>query len=326
MAENYTINIMDKINEGIRHRYATDSIIKKAFDNHVCHQLSTSTLKLKKRHELYFNPNLLILKPDLTEKFKVSFAGNNKKSIYFNPVVREYVEKIVGFDPITPEGKAKIRSMLSDLSKKRLKIVIVGYGGAMINFLWNLYLLSFISSFNDPIFEHIVVYEKENISLTNILRISKPILLESFLDIHQKEGRLPKVRLLREEFQLADSITSYIRYLEDPEEIKILNDDGYIFIGAPNFEARMKLEETNFIFMGHANNELEIFFQPIVNNDLTFESYGSIDIPVLLSNLAAGTISMIDILGQFQTDKNEFAFEKGASLLKIDYGEINGIS
>lgn len=323
-----TISVMEKIQEEIRHRYAGTSIIKSALDNDVISKLGDSNFKLLKRFTTYMNPNLLILNPSLTSTFPISYNGNKQKTIYFNDIVKQYCADIVGYDPTTPEGKIKIHALLKSIAEKELKLCIVGYGGAMINFLWNTYLLAFISSYNDPVFKEIVVFEKENISLTNILRISKPVILESFLNIHcDDDGALPKIRLIKEEFQLSEKLSLFKRYLTDEKEVKQMVKDGFIFTGAPNFEARILLQKTPFYFLGHANNELEIFYQPIVNTELTFESYGSIDVPVLLANLAVGTIKLLEIFNNIPIVKTKPkpTHAVSESLLKIDYGKIYGL-
>jgi len=331
MSAHTTVNVMEKINEEIRQRYTSTSIIKKAFDNDVITSLGKNNFKLLKRFSTYLNPNLLILEPILTNTFPISYNGNKRKTIYYNDIIKKYCTDIIGYDPTTPEGKIKVHSLLDSIAKKNLKLCIVGYGGAMINFLWNTYLLSFISSYNDPIFKELVIFEKECISLTNILRISKPVLLESFLGIHCDEnGGLPKIRLIKEEFQLAEKVSLFKRYLEDKKEIDSMVKNNFIFLGAPNFDARILLQDSPFYFLGHANNELEIFYQPQINAELTFESYGSIDVPVLLANIAVGTIKMLEIfnsielVGAKKTPKP--AHTPGESLLKIDYGEIYNLT
>jgi len=331
MSTQTTLNVMEKIGEEIRQRYSETSIIKNAFDNNVITTLGKNKFKLLKRFNTYMNPNLLVLEPMLTNTFPISYNGNKRKTIYYNDVVKKYCTDIIGYDPTTEEGKVKIHALLDSIAKKELKLCVVGYGGAMINFLWNTYLLSFISSYNDPIFKELIVFEKENISLTNILRISKPVLLEAFLGIHCDEnGGLPKIRLIKEEFQLAEKVSLFKRYLEDEKEIKNLVKNNFIFIGAPNFDARILLEKSPFYFLGHANNELEIFYQPQINAELTFESYGSIDVPVLLANIAVGTIKMLEIFNDIELtgskNKPKPAHSAGESLLKIDYGEIYNLT
>jgi hypothetical protein len=322
------VNVIEKIQEEIRHRYSETSIIKSAIDNDVITGLGKS-FKLLKRHDTYMNPNLLILNPELTSTFPISYNGNKNKTIYFNDIVKKYCMDVVGYDPTTPEGKERVRELLDNIAKKKLKLAVIGYGGAMINFLWNTYLLAFISSYNEPIFEEITIYEKESISLTNILRLSKPIILDSFLSIHcNDDGSLPKIRLIKEEFQLTKKMVLFKRFLTEESEVKALEKEGYVFIGAPNFAARQLLENSPFFFLGHANNELEIFYQPLVNTDLTFESYGSIDVPVLLSNLAVGTIKQLELFLEVDTSKKKSStnFEKSQSLFKVDYGVLYNLT
>ena len=316
-----TIKVFDKLYEEIRPRYAPDSIIKGALDNHAIHQLFTKKdFKVLKKYKTCFNPNTLVIIPNLSQVFPIPYTGRKAETIYHNQYVRDYCIATTGIDPMTEAGKAEIHDILRAIQAKEMKLAVIGYGGAMINFLWNTYLLAFLSDFNEPVFKEICVFEKEAISFTNILRVGKPVLLESFLSIYLNEsGSLNKLNMIREEFQLAEDVTLIEDYLTEEDDLKELVDSDFLLIGAPNFEARKLLEDSNFFFFGHANNELEIFFQPIVNTELTFESYGSIDVPVLLSNIAAGTIEMLRIFTAF--DVKNPGYEKSQSLFRIDYAE-----
>ncbi len=317
-----TIKVFDKLYEEIRHRYAPDSIIKGALDNHAIHQLFTKKdFKVLKKYKQCFNPNTLVIIPNLSQVFPIPYTGRKAETVYHNQYVRDYCLATTGIDPMTPEGKEEIHGILRAIQAKEMKLAVIGYGGAMINFLWDTYLLAFLSNFNEPVFKEICVFEKEAISFTNILRIGKPVLLESYLSIYLNEtGALNKLNMIREEFQLAEDVTLIEDYLTDEADLKELVDNDFVLIGAPNFDARVLLQDSNFFFFGHANNELEIFFQPIVNTELTFESYGSIDVPVLLSNIAAGTIEMLRVFTGF--DVKNPGYEKSESVFRIDYGEI----
>ncbi len=263
----------------------------------------------------------MVIIPNLSQVFPIPYTGRKAETVYHNQYVRDYCLATTGIDPMTPEGKEEIHGILRAIQAKEMKLAVIGYGGAMINFLWDTYLLAFLSNFNEPVFKEICVFEKEAVSFTNILRIGKPVLLESYLSIYLNEtGALNKLNMIREEFQLAEDVTLIEDYLTDEADLKELVDNDFVLIGAPNFDARVLLQDSNFFFFGHANNELEIFFQPIVNTELTFESYGSIDVPVLLSNIAAGTIEMLRVFTGF--DVKNPGYEKSESVFRIDYGEI----
>jgi hypothetical protein len=317
-----TIKVFDKIYEEIRHRYASESIVRGALDNHAIHQFfQKKDFKILKKYKTFFNPNILVIIPNLSQVFPIPYTGRKVDTVYHNKIIRDYCVKTTGIDPLTSEGKREIQGILKSIQAKEMKLAIIGYGGAMINFLWNVYVLAFLSNFNEPIFKELVIFEKEAISFTNILRLGKPVLLESYINIYLNDsGTLNKLNLIREEFQLAEEVTLVEDYLTDEEDLQELVQEDFIFIGAPNFKARKLLEDTNFFFFGHANNELEIFYQPLVNTELTFESYGSIDIPVLLSNIAAGTIEMLRIFAGLDTKNTDY--EKSESLFRIDYGEV----
>jgi len=314
-----TINVFDKIYEEIRHRYSPESIIPGALDNDALTQYFTKKdFKILKKYKNYYNQNILVIIPNLSQAFPIPYVGRKVETIYHIQDLRDYCIRTTGIDPMTEEGQVEIHKILRRIQSKEMKLAVIGYGGAMINFLYNTYLLAFLSNFNEPVFKEICIFEREAISFTNILRLGKPVILESFLDIQLNEsGSLNKLNLLREEYQLAEEVTPVEDYLTSDEDLKELVDNDFVLIGAPNFEARKLLEDTNFFFFGHANNELEIFYQPLVDTELTFESYGSIDIPVLISNIGAGTIEMLKILSDFDTQNP--GYEKSESLFCIDY-------
>jgi len=319
-----SINVFEKIFEEIRHRYSPTSIIPGACDNETIFQLDKKSVKILKRYSTVFNPNLKFIVPELSDKFPIRYAGYKKETIYTIPEVVNYCRDIIGIDPTTKDGKQAIHEILDNIAKKELKLAIIGYGGAMINFLWNTYILAFASSYNNPIFKELTIFERESISFTNILRLGKPVMIESYLNmITDERGSLPKIRLIREEFQLAEDTHLIHDYLEDPKLVKKLEDDGYIFLGAPNFEARNLLENSKFFFFGHANNEFEITYCPRVDAGLAFETYGSIDIPVLLANIAVGSLAMLDIFSKLDTENMP---DINSSIFKIDYGVQYGLT
>ncbi len=333
------VDIYERIFEEIRHRYSASSIIKGAIDNEIIYKVFKNIdVKMLKKWKHLYNPNLKVLIPELSDienetgvYFLVGRNGRHSlNNIYDIPPLRKYIKSTMGFDPMTEEGKKAIWEMLDKLAQKEHNLAVIGYGGAMINFLWDLFLLKTISEYPYPLFNKIVVFERENLSLTNLFRIGKFIILENYSSLFLDEnGKLNKLNLIREEFSLAKEENFFLieDYLtEDSDEmLQQLREKNYLMIGAPNFAARKMLEKDNFFFFGHANNELEIFYQPYVDDELTFESYGSIDIPVLISNIAAGTIAMVNIFGDINKEdlqnKDKSLFNPSESLFRIDYGE-----
>jgi len=321
------IKVYDKIFEEIRQRYSPTSIIEGAADNEaIFDYFQKPRYKNLKKWSTLFNRNLNILIPQLSEKFDAAFPGVIKDTIYEIPSVRDYCKTVTGFDPLDPEDQKIIFKMLDDIREKDLNIAVVGYGGAMINWLWDLWLLAYHVGYTKPIFRNIIVYEKENLSFTNLLRVGKPVALNSYVSVLlTDDNQLNKLNLIREEFNLAQRLTISERYLEDGEELDTLRSKDFIFIGAPNLQTRVMLENDPFFFFGHGDNELEVFYRPRVDTELSFETYGKVDIPVLLSNIAAGTIQMLGVFNSVQ-NKKDFSFEQGESVYRIDYNEYLGIS
>ena len=326
MANNVEVlKIGDILNEKIRVRYSEDSILSKygICDNEVATRMLAGKTKVLKKWKDIYNPNMNVIFPEISELIPVTPPGVLNDTIYNKEIVKRYCNDIIGWNPIDNPDKAE--ELLRNIQSKNLKIAVIGYGGAMINFLYFVYLLTYYANFNEPIFEEIAVFEKENIAFTNLLRLGKPLVLKNYLDIFVENQDIPTIKklyLLEEEQRLTKNIIIQIDgYLEDQDDIDELKNQGYILIGAPNFAARQLLEQNDmpFFFFGHANNELEIFYQPVVDSDLTVESYGSIDIPVLLSNIAVGTIAQLQIWNDMDLENNPF--EKSQSLFRIDMGE-----
>jgi len=309
-----TLKIWDKIYEEIRMRYSNNSIINNAADNKALFNFfRNKKIKILKKWKNIYNPNFQVLFPDLSEKFPVSL-NPKKDNIYSINEVKKYIKSTLDINMDDPDDLKKINEWMKKVKEKNIDLVIVGYGGAMINFLYFLNLLSYKVKFNEPIFKNMVVFEKENISFTNILRLGKPIVLNSYTNYNTNtDGTLNKLNILDDEVALSEEIGLFDFYL-DEEIIPRLEAkfSNLVYLGAPNFAARQLMENKNFYFFGHGDNDLEIFYQPRVNSDLTVETYGSIDIPVLLSNIAVGTLAQLKIWAETDDILNP-SYESGES-------------
>ena len=318
------IRIFDKIAEEIRMRYSDKSIVKGAADNEAIFKyFNSGSFKVLKRWDLLFNPNLNVIFPELAQKFPIPYPGK-KTYLYKNPVIKKYIQDILGWNPV--DDPEKIIKLFKKVKEKNINLIVVGYGGAMINFLYNLSNLKDLVGFNEPIFKSMYAFEKENIAFTNILRLGKPIALEAYMEVfvNSKNGPigLNKLNLLKDELNLAEDVLLVEDYLTE-ENIAELEDEDLpnkVFIGAPNFTARKLLEDSNFYFFGHSGHEIEIFYKPYVDTELARETYGSIDIPTLISNIALGTIAQLEIWAKVE-DINNPGFENSQSLFKQDMEE-----
>ena len=171
--------------------------------------------------------------------------------------------------------------LLTKVKAKKLNLSLIGYGGMGIN------LLHFISLLADSIdikhiFRSLQIYEADNLSFSNTFRIYKDI-TKYASDINPQN----KLRLF-DEYNLAKEIKLIER--------RFTKDDintNQLHIGAPDFTTRKALYDSNFIFTGHKDDAVMLVSSPIVNDSLTIESYGSINLTTFFLNLIAVTIEFL---------------------------------
>jgi hypothetical protein len=117
---------------------------------------------------------------------------------------------------------------------------------------------------------------------------------------------LDKLSLLSSEKELSKKrkIVSFDEWLTD-SHMDVLNKKNYVIVGAPNIDTRRLLfeKESNFFFMGHADNRVSLRYRPEITSNLVNETYGSIDIPVLLVNLQLATAAFIKELASDKVER-----------------------
>jgi hypothetical protein len=196
-----------------------------------------------------------------------------------------------------PFASSVLKKNFKTLKDNELDVVFIGYGGAVSNILYNLSILSDTFTI-DEIFYSGKIYEKDNWALTNILRISKPLMYKSFSKYSGVTSRVSKLLTLDIEKKLFGDLEINLNYLDEENVKSILKEDpNTIFIGAPDFKTRKILAESgaHFIMVGHNNNTISIKKNPTIHETM-IETYGTIDVPVLLLNLWAATYKLIDLL------------------------------
>jgi len=215
-----------------------------------------------------------------------------------------------------------LRPTVEDLQKikdKDLKICSVGYGGAMVNVLYNLYNWSMELGIT-KIFKKMVIFEKDNIDFSNLVRIGKPIVFDYHPDFIRKfeEGvsnvkTLKKINMINIEKELSQDreLILFADWLGS-KEANFMDKKGYIFVGAPTLETRNMLTDKKFYFLGHSDYEVDITYRPEIISSLAIETYGSIDIPVLLINMQIATAAFIKMLA------SDEEFEPSKRLLDFD--------
>jgi hypothetical protein len=279
----------DYLMEQIRHRYSRVGMISD--DNAFIHQIFDEDVQFK--DFVFLNENLKLLKGDIGEYNKYlptyltteTFWKIMKKGL---PESLKRIKKI---------SQPKVKKLIDTIFGKKLKLCVVGYGGAMSNILYNFSIIA--EQHRAPLFEEIVAYEPEKWAFTNILRIGKPILHKGFSRFENLTGDNTVFKLKTidvEERIVNDFLESRIEYL-DQESAKELRDQGYIFIGAPDLKTRKVLHEigAQFLMIGHANDQIRITKNPVLGNGLVQETYGSIDIGILLMNFWFATFHLLDI-------------------------------
>lgn len=303
--------LINYLQNEIRMRYAPDSILPYD-DNKIIHRLvdeNASEISAKEVGEMrIMNQNLIQMSKQLM--IHKSAPISSIPESFINPLTQELLDKL------------DIRPTVEDLQRiknKKVKLCVVGYGGAMLNMLYNMYLWSMELSVTRP-FEKLVIFEKDYIDFSNIARMGKPIVNQYHPDfLIPYDEKVPNIKTLRKLFLL--DVENHLckdqkpivfeDWLEEASARKI-EERGYVFVGAPTLDTREMLQDKNFYFMGHGDFEVEITYRPQITSGLANETYGSIDIPALLINLQLSTAAFIKELASDeppQTNQPLFSFD-----------------
>jgi hypothetical protein len=312
MAE--TIKLKEFLANEIRMRYAPHSILPYD-DNRVLHSIvkgeplsSEPIANLK-----IMNNNIIQMSEDLMVDMQPNLSADPES---FACELTQFILDELDIRP-TKEDLIKIRD-------KNIKLAVVGYGGAMINMLHNMFLWAREYS-EFKLFDKIVIFEKDAIDFSNIPRLGKSVVSSYHPDYYRTfEQHAPnlktlnKLSLVSEENMLSkeNKIILFEQWLTDFHAEK-LQDRDYVMVGAPTLDTRQMLSDKNFFFMGHGDFEVETTFQPQITSGLAMETYGTIDIPALLINLQLSTAAFIKQLAK-DSDTN---LEPGQTLFKFDIKE-----
>ena len=181
----------------------------------------------------------------------------------------------------------ELRNNMDRIRDKEIKLVSIGYGGFSINVIHFMHLLGKEVG-RSKWLNQLTIHEDDNISLTNSFRIykdmSKFILSENATTAH-------KFELIGDDMDIASNFRLHRRRLE----IAGTRSDT-VYFGAPDFETRKRFERSQFIFTGHSGDEVEFYSRPVVDSDLTRETYGKIDIDYFFLNILKSAEKLIDIL------------------------------
>jgi hypothetical protein len=102
------------------------------------------------------------------------------------------------------------------------------------------------------------------------------------------------------------------QYYLTEDHIGDIGDDVFFF-GAPDFETRDMLNKYNFIFGGHSGDSVAFVYKPVVDSDLTSESYGTINLASFYLNMMKATEELIYVLADDRKlEKDEILFKFNA--------------
>jgi len=324
-------DFLEFLEEEIRMRYASDSYWGP--DNRIVHKLSDplaslySETSVSKTDVSVYNPNILFMHPSLKgrakkfyELYRFNYVPKYLSKIHFLAIAKENLGLEYDENEWAKKGRPAfmVKNIFENFKKLRSQkydLVVLGYGGAMMNTLWNWSVYARYLSVTYP-FKSITVYEPENIAFTNLLRIGKPMVYRDYYNEYvilysfhlksdmnydpEKYKSLPKIATFDEEAILGKRINLQPKYF-DKSELKKYDLEKTIFIGAPDMETRAMLAEAgaNFFMLGHHDNRVRISKCPVPEGDnLLQETYGTVEIPVLLMNLQLASMKMIEILAQ----------------------------
>lgn len=184
--------------------------------------------------------------------------------------------------------KKEMTETLKAVRAKQISLVSIGYGGISIN------LIHFLSLFahycNVPnLFKQLIIYEEDDITLMNILRVYKDttkipcdVEIQNKLQGFTEYNLAPKDEVHLIDYRLDTEILGEIKKHAAKKENL---DKNIIYFGACDFETRKELETLPFYFTGHGGNEVSIIVRPVVDSELTMETYGTIDLNVFFLNV-----------------------------------------
>jgi len=335
------MHFKDYMREQLRHRFAPTS--KLGVDNDIIINIMDSSSNdpewvenLIENKGGLFNPNLKLLNIGLNEIDPYNILAEKYPPFVLKKGFASFMQEAgipKGYYSNYFGGKS-LKTKWKKLQNKNLNVVVIGYGGAMSNILFNLSLLA--DAFDHSvIFDSISIVEPDNWSLTNIMRVSKPIMHRAFSRYQLTTDTLKKLMIIDKEIELGEEGELIDGYLDADliDQILEKNPDT-IFIGAPNFETRKTLEEkgAHFIMIGHSGNRIRMTKNPVIHAGVE-ETYGTIDVPVLLCNLWVATYKLVELLQDpdairaaepdhefFEYDFDEVAPEK-VELIKKDFME-----
>jgi len=308
------IKFQEFLKEAIRHRYATKSLLSN--DNDFLTEAFDINVNLE--NKVIFNPNIVPLLGGDYNSFQIpEYIGS--KGFWKTMEVMGIEKGILKEESFKSKN---LKDLIKKVNNKKLKVCFIGYGGMSTNVLYNLNIINLAT--NMPIFNDVQIFENDNWALTNLFRIGKPMIHKTFSRFEEdffEDESCPKIFTIDDEKRVAENFFEVNKkYLEENEARKMI-EEGYLFIGAPDFKTRKMLQEigANFIMIGHSGNGVRITKNPIIQSGAVTETYGSIDISTLLMNLWGATFKLLPILAKKDIEE----IEDDEELFKFNFDDIN---
>jgi hypothetical protein len=309
MARTTEENLKGYLDNEIRMRYSEESILPYD-DNKAVHKFfkDNQIPSNEAKNMSIMNENITRMSYVLVKNIEAKTSGNPVS--FDNPLTQHLLDEL----DIRPT-----REDLQKIKDRNLKMCVVGYGGAMINMLYNMHIWA-MELGETKLFEKVVIFEKDDLDFTNILRIGKPVVFDYSPDFIRKyDSEVPNIKTLKKismasvekELSSERKLILFVNWL-DNKAAEFLHKKDYFFVGAPTLETRQMLSDKKFFFLGHSDYEVDITYSPQAISSLAVETYGSIDIPVLLINLQLATAAFIKILAageEHQLDQRLLDFD-----------------
>lgn len=177
-----------------------------------------------------------------------------------------------------------LRKDLEALKAAELNLIIVGYGGYSINTIEFLYQFCIRHNITN-LFKYIAIFEDDSLTYTNCLRIYPNLSVPA-----TSSNTISKFEVFNPKYDgvLSDNINVVYHRLDAETYNEYYKGKNVTLLGAPDFETRALLEDARFIFGGHSGDEVALINNPVVNAQLTTESYGTVNPTTLFLNLIKG--------------------------------------
>lgn len=226
--------------------------------------------------------------------------SKEKETYFINPnMAKMFRGNVLGLDlmlNMLGYSTKEVFELLKKVSNKKLSLAIIGLGGTMSNFVYFATELAKLFKLEKNVFKNVVVYENDNLEVSNLPRIPLDYITPIFTQNDIYSNLQKKVLMLYNVDKLADNVVSCIRKINP--QYKIEENFNFI-IGTPDISTRTSISEfsKNFICPMHSDNELYIYIAPkVVNSDLMYETYGRIRLSKFFFNMLEMTIQCLRLM------------------------------